>query len=108
VSADEASHLVRLFPAGVDFEVAEGEAVMRAAQRHGIFWPNTCDGNVDCGSCWAEIIDGMANLAEPSRQERTVLDGGAKAGRDDVRLACCLRITGPVTLHKRSAKPTPP
>jgi ferredoxin len=99
-----ATHLVTILPVGEVIEVSADESVMRAAQRAGLFWPNTCDGDVDCGACWSEIGDGAEHCSPIRSIERNVLDAGSKRDRPDVRLGCCLHVTGPVTVTKRSAK----
>jgi ferredoxin, 2Fe-2S len=105
---DVTSPTVVIQPAGITLHLQPGESILEAAQRTGLFWPSTCNGDVDCGQCWTEVIAGEHCIAPVDAAEQAVLDGGAKAGRPEIRLACCVRPTASgVEVVKRSAKPIP-
>lgn len=99
-----AEHLVQVQPAGVEFTVPEGEPVMRAAQRLNLRWPNVCGGEAMCGVCFVRVLEGAEHTSEMKREERFRLDFVGKGKDDTARLACQLRITGPVALFKRGVR----
>jgi propane monooxygenase reductase subunit len=55
------THLVRLHPVGVEFDVEEGETVLHAAFRQGIALPHGCKEG-QCSACKSILIDGEVEL----------------------------------------------
>ena len=99
---------VHVLPVDVVFEVEAGESVFLAAARAGYSWPTTCGGLADCGSCISNITGGVENCPPPGELEQETLRR-VRPGRHSedpaFRLACQLRVTGPVTLTKRGVRP---
>ncbi len=103
------SGTVRVEPAGIDFEVADGETLMHAAERLGYRWPTVCHGQAVCVTCFVEVLDGSANLTPPEPLEGTALASSPVVAitAGEVRLACQARVTGPVTVRKRGVRVAP-
>src|SRR4051812_34429933 len=76
VSDSEARHeiVVHVAPARVTFSASEGETVMAAAQRAGLYWPTVCRGVAQCGVCHVEVIGDASQLSTPTFEERARLD----------------------------------
>jgi ferredoxin len=95
-------------PAGVVLDVEADETVFAAAARHGYSWPTTCGGVADCGSCISNITEGIENCRPPQDLEKETI-ARVRPGRHQYdlafRLACQLKLTGPVTLTKRGVRP---
>jgi ferredoxin len=97
--------LVRVLPVDVTFEATAGESVMAAAQRQGLWWPTVCGGDAQCGTCWLVVNEGTEHCSAIKKEERARLALGMKANEPRARLACQLRVTGPVTVSRRSVRP---
>ena len=97
---------VVVLPLGIELEVAGSQTVMSAAAAAGYAWPTDCGGNADCGLCVSIIREGMENCVPMSDLERETLERTMGTAEDTRRLACCLSVTGPVTLTKRGVRPT--
>jgi 2Fe-2S ferredoxin len=99
---------VRVLPADVVFEVEPGQTVFQAAARDGYTWPTQCGGLADCGTCISNITEGVEHCLPPQDLERETM-GRVRPGRHQhdpsFRLACCLQVTGPITLTKRGVRP---
>jgi 2Fe-2S ferredoxin len=87
---------VTVLPSGIEFEAAEGETIMGAAQAHGLYWPTTCGGQGICTTCLSEIVSGAGSLVEMGRSERKTLvaERGESILSRRVRLACQTAILG--------------
>ncbi len=79
--------------------------MLAAAQRAGWSWPTVCEGNMECGICWAEVDEGAENLNPLQPGERAKLDEGLAARKPRARLACQVKAGGSATLTRRGAKP---
>lgn len=103
-----AGHTVTVEPPGIILEVHAGETVMDAAERLGWRWPTICHGDCDCTACWCEITEGADNASAMGDEERTTLETfpiyAAATGRT-IRLACRVRVSGPVVLRKKGVVP---
>jgi ferredoxin, 2Fe-2S len=95
---------VRVLPADAVVEVAAGESLMAAAQRQGWLWPTVCGGDCDCGTCWVVVEDGAGHASAMEANERATLAKGMKANEPRARLACQIRVTGPMVVTRRSVK----
>jgi ferredoxin, 2Fe-2S len=95
---------VRVLPADAVVEVATGESLMAAARRQGWFWPTVCGGDCDCGTCWVVIEQGIEHCSSMEANERATLANGMKADEPRARLACQLRVSGPMVVNRRSVK----
>ena len=100
---------VTVLPANIEFEAAEGETLMGAAQAHGLYWPTTCGGQGLCTTCLTEVVSGAGSLVEMGRYERRLLtaERGPAILKRPVRLACqtAVRSAGSVVLNKPGVRP---
>jgi ferredoxin len=85
-------------------EVAAGESLMAAARRQGWFWPTVCGGDCDCGTCWVVVEEGAEHGSAMEANERATLAKGMKANESRARLACQLKVSGPMVVIRRSVK----
>jgi 2Fe-2S ferredoxin len=106
---------VRVEPAGVEFEVRQGESVIAAAWRAGYQWPTTCWGQAECGVCAMEILEGVELLDLVGKVESDRLRSLPRREGGGRRLACQTRLVaaGTVTVRKpgvrlRVAEGAPP
>jgi ferredoxin, 2Fe-2S len=100
--------VVRVEPAGLEFEVEAGESVAEAAWRLGYAWPTVCWGQAECMVCFTDVIDGEDNTEAPGDEELVQMQMRlpARSWTPHTRLACRLKITGPgVVLEKRGVRP---
>jgi ferredoxin, 2Fe-2S len=95
---------VRVLPADDVVEVDAGESLMAAARRQGWFWPTVCGGDCECGTCWVVVEEGAEHASAMEAAERTTLAKGMKANEPKVRLACQIKISGPMVVTRRSVK----
>jgi ferredoxin len=95
---------VTVLPLGVVVDVMETEPLMAAALRQGLWWPTICGGDAECGSCWVIVEEGAAQCGRMGERERARLALGMKANEPRARLACQLRVSGPVTVNRRSVR----
>jgi ferredoxin len=87
-----------ILPQQVAAEVDSGVTLLEAGEKAGVEMEAGCF-NCSCGTCVAEVVQGMANLSEPTAEELDVLDQWNK-DPDKYRLTCCVRlIQGEVTLR---------
>ena len=98
---------VHVVPAGIDVDVRAGETLLAAAERMGIPWPSICGGQCVCTTCYVKVTEGMDAASPQQRVERERLDF---VGRRDpsIRLACQLRVSGPMSVIQRGVKPRLP
>jgi 2Fe-2S ferredoxin len=94
---------VRLMPLDVNIEVLQGETLMAAARRIALRWPSVCNGQGNCTACYVKIEEGIDNAVAAHPQERERLHF---AGRRDpsFRLACQLKVSGPMRVSKNGVK----
>lgn len=100
---EQSSAHVRLMPLDIDITVLEGETLMAAARRLTLRWPSVCNGQGNCTACYVKIEEGMENADAAHQQERERLHF---AGRRDpsFRLACQLKVSGPMRVSKNGVK----
>lgn len=101
------THSVTVEPRGIVVEVNEGESIMAAAERSGLYWPTLCHGDGTCSICWVEVTGGGDNLSAMRDDERATLDllsARLRATRT-VRLACQARVGGDVAVRKPGVRP---
>ncbi|WP_017775858.1 NADH:ubiquinone reductase (Na(+)-transporting) subunit F [Paraburkholderia kururiensis] len=87
------SHQLTIEPLGATIEVEEGQTILDAALRQGIYIPHAC-GHGLCGTCKVEILDGEADLGDANpfalmdfeREERKAL-------------ACCATLTSDAVIE---------
>lgn len=69
-----------------------------------VLWDNRvtitsiCGGNMSCGTCNIEIVEGMENVNPPSDEEKRLLSRIKRQG-PNVRLACQCVPTGDVAIR---------
>lgn len=100
--------IVRVEPAGLEFEVEPGEGVAEAAWRQGYTWPTKCWGQAECMVCWVRILDGELAAEPPSEDELFAMRSRlpVKLRSPLTRLACQLRVKGDgLVLEKKGVKP---
>jgi ferredoxin, 2Fe-2S len=95
---------VTVLPLGLELEVAEDQSVMAAAHQAGYIWPTECQGEASCGLCVSIIREGEQNCAPMIDEERETLERTMGMIDSSRRLACRLKVTGPVTLTKRGVR----
>lgn len=59
-----------------------------------------CGGAGICGKCAVKVIDGMNNFNPPSKNEVNTINI-EKKGAKDLRLSCCSRVSGPITIKTK-------
>ena len=59
-----------------------------------------CGGAGICGTCAVKVIDGMKNFNPASKNEINTINQ-KKKGASDIRMSCCSRITGPITIKTK-------
>jgi ferredoxin, 2Fe-2S len=94
---------VRVLPSDIAFEVADGESVIAAAWRNGLYWPTVCEGQGNCRACVLAVVDGAASLSPIESWEREGLDQITPTLAGDpaaYRLACQARPAGDVVVRK--------
>lgn len=82
------SHTVTIEPLGARFEVAEGQTLLDAALRHGIYLPHAC-GHGLCGTCKVQVLEGEVEHGDAS--PFALMDMERDEGRC---LACCATLLG--------------
>lgn len=89
-----ASPTVTCLPRGGSIEPREDETLLDAALRTHVPLASSCGGRAVCGDCVVTVHGGRKHVTPPDADElawRARSDVVA-----DVRLACCLRVLGPV------------
>ncbi|MGH3595859.1 MAG: 2Fe-2S iron-sulfur cluster-binding protein [Mycobacterium sp.] len=100
--------VVRVEPAGVAIDVADGETLMHAAERLGYRWPTVCHGQAKCTACFVVVEEGGDELDPAGPIELAGLElfqGGSPYEGREVRLACQLRPLGDAVVRKRGVRP---
>ena len=90
-------HQVRVrYPGGREVRIAPGTTILEASRANGIPHASICGGRSRCSTCRVRVNEGQYTLPPPSPEERRVLD---RIGvPPDVRLACQLRPSAPVSV----------
>jgi 2Fe-2S ferredoxin len=104
---DGPTHRIEVLPIGLMLDVPHGESIMSVAVVQGWKWPNVCGGQASCGVCLLEIQEGLENASPIGRDEAVRLAFVRKAEIPGARLACQLRVLGPMRVLKRGARPLP-
>ena len=87
---------VRCEPSGREVRVVHDTNLMDAVLQTGLGLGQSCDGIALCGFCRVQVVEGLENLTPASEKEHKVL--AAQHAGDNERLACCARVSGPVTI----------
>jgi ferredoxin, 2Fe-2S len=99
---------IRIEPYGIEILAADGESIMAAARRHGLYWPTICGGNGTCRTCYLVVVDGGENFvpAGPSEaQALTAITRSFSTAAEPLRLACQANISGDVVVVKYGVRP---
>ncbi len=73
-----------------------GWSVLEASRANHIAHSSACGGRARCSTCRVRVLDGLENCPPPGRNESLTLE--RIAAGPDMRLACQLRPTGPVSV----------
>lgn len=87
---------IRFEPSGREVAAVHDTILMDAVLQAGLPLGQSCDGIALCGFCRVKIVEGADNLTPAHGEEQKIL-AAQHAGADE-RLACCARISGPVTI----------
>ena len=98
---------VRLEPLGLTVPVCRGqETLMQAGRRAGLRWPTVCHGSGICSVCFVKVIETAKPLPAISNSEWQTLQRLPSAIQgDDLRLACQLFVTAPMTVRRVGIDP---
>ena len=95
---------VEVQPLGALLQVESDETLFQAAQRDGYYWPTVCGGSAECKVCRCEIIEGRENALPMEEREASALASLGQALHEGDRLACCLKVRGPVVVRKERVR----
>lgn len=95
---------VTVLPVDVTVPVEDTESLLAAAQRAGLWWPTICGGDTECGTCWTIVESGAEHCSPMGPDEQARLAVGVKAKEPRARLACQIRVHGPVTVSRRNVR----
>ncbi|WP_055716138.1 2Fe-2S iron-sulfur cluster-binding protein [Streptomyces torulosus] len=98
------THRVAVRPSDVELDVLDGEDVFSAAGRLGYRWPTVCGGQGTCRTCFVRIEEGAENCSPVDPLEREGIEALRMPVDGLTRLACRLRVEGPVTVIKRGVR----
>lgn len=101
------THRVAVRPSGAELEVHGSEDLFTAAQRLGYRWPTVCGGKGTCRTCFVEVEEGVENCSPMGLLEREGIEALRRPVDGLTRLACRLRVEGPVTVTKRGVRRRP-
>ncbi len=87
------SYEMLIEPLGESLEVEEGQTILDAALRNGIYIPHAC-GHGLCGTCKIEVVDGEFDHGPAS--PFALMDFEREAGK---ALACCATLMGDVEIE---------
>jgi ferredoxin len=87
---------VRCEPSGREVSVVHDTNLLDAVLQAGLGLGQSCDGIALCGFCHVQVVEGLENLTTAGEEEHKVL--ATQHAGDNERLACCSRVSGPVTI----------
>ncbi|MEL6746610.1 MAG: adenylate/guanylate cyclase domain-containing protein, partial [Pseudomonadota bacterium] len=90
---------------GTTVNAAPGTTLLEVSRSNGIAHMSVCGGRARCSTCRVKVLTGLAHLEPPSATEAETLARVNAA--PDVRLACQVRVTAPVTIARlvRAGRP---
>jgi ferredoxin, 2Fe-2S len=92
---------VRIEPLGIILYCDLNETLIQCAWRSGYYWPTICGGIGDCGTCQCELVEGNHHAEPMGSVEHLFFSTHTKNQSErTVRLACCMTVTGPMTVFK--------
>jgi ferredoxin, 2Fe-2S len=89
----DGSRRVHVDPIDVTFELGPDETLIAAAWREGYYWPTVCGGRGECTACHVVVEDEVLEPVITKRDPRLT-----------IRLACQLKVRGPVRVHKKAVR----
>jgi len=92
------SYQLTLEPLGATIEVEEGQTILDAALRQGIYIPHAC-GHGLCGTCKVSVEDG--DVDHGAANPFALMDFERDAGKT---LACCATLNSDTTIKPTSTK----
>jgi ferredoxin, 2Fe-2S len=95
--------VVRVEPGDHSITVDAEESLLAAALRQGYRWPTLCNGVGQCTICFVKMIAGTEHVTPAQPQERERLEDCGRTD-PDIRLACQMRVHGPITVFKRGLR----
>jgi ferredoxin len=87
---------VRCEPSGRELSVVHETDLLDAVIQVGLGLGQSCDGIALCGFCRVQVQNGLENLSPMGEEERKIL--AAQHAAENERLACCAKVSGPVTI----------
>lgn len=78
--------------------ISSGPTLLEISRARGVPHTSVCGGRGRCSTCRVRIEEGLANLPIPTGVEAKTL--ASIAATPDVRLACQIRPTGPLTVQR--------
>ena len=87
---------VHFEPSDREVRVVHQTNLLDAVLQTGLGLGQSCDGIALCGFCRVQVVEGLENLSPMGEEERKVL--AAQHAENNERLACCCRVSGPVTI----------
>lgn len=87
------SHTLTIEPLGVEVEIEDGQTILDAALRAGIYLPHACCHGL-CGTCKVAIVDGEVEHGEAS--SFALMDFEREEGKT---LACCATVENDVVIE---------
>lgn len=103
-----ARHKVTVEPGGFVIEADDGEQLMAAANRQGLYWPTSCAGDAVCTRCYLDVPEeSRASFSEMRSLEREGLEKvrWAAGEREGERLGCQARVTADAVVTKKYVRP---
>ncbi len=87
------SHTVTIEPIGEEIEVEDGQTILQAALRQGVWLPFAC-GHGTCATCKVQVLDGDVEIGDASPFALMDIE------RDEGKvLACCATVESDVTIE---------
>ena len=86
-------HQLTIAPLGETFEVEDGQTILEACLKQGIYVPYAC-GHGRCGTCKVDVVDGEIDHGHAS--SFALMDFERAEGK---ALACCATLRGDVTVE---------
>ena len=99
---------IRIEPSGLEIQADDGESVMAAARRHGLYWPTVCGGNGTCRTCYLVVVDGGEHFRPAAAAEAEGIRGITRLlghAAEPLRLACQATVSGDVVVSKYGVRP---
>lgn len=87
------SHTLTIEPLGQELEVEDGQTILDAALRAGIYLPHAC-GHGLCATCKIDVVDGEVDYGEAS--DFALMDYEREEGK---ALACCATLESDVVIE---------